>query len=169
MKNYHKDKPDDSSSPVEFDPLLTVCKLLNEQGADYIIVGAFACILHGLIRTTDDVDILISPETENFRKVIDALSKLPDRAAAELSIQDLQENVVVKIADAVEVDVSKTAWSVTYNDAIRNIEEVLIEGVKIPYLSLPDLIKSKDTPREKDQLDLISLRELLKRKNVKRY
>jgi len=166
MKKSNKSKSGKFHSPAEFDPLLTVCRLLNEHDVNYIIVGAFACILHGLIRTTDDVDILISPEEENCRKVIDALSQLPDHAASELTINDLQENVVVKIADAVEVDVSKTAWSVNYKEAIRNIEEVMVDGIAIPYLSLQDLIKSKDTPRQKDQLDLMSLKTLLKRRNA---
>jgi len=35
-------------------PLLRVCKLLNEADAEYLICGAQACILHGLIRTTED-------------------------------------------------------------------------------------------------------------------
>ncbi|MCX7824263.1 MAG: hypothetical protein N2689_01735 [Verrucomicrobiae bacterium] len=33
--------------------------LLSEVGAKYLICGEQACILHGLIRTTEDVDILV--------------------------------------------------------------------------------------------------------------
>ena len=53
----------------EFNPLLSVCDLLNKHRVKYIIAGAFACILHGLVRTTEDVDILISPDPENCQKV----------------------------------------------------------------------------------------------------
>jgi hypothetical protein len=31
-------------------PLLHVCRLLNEAGAEYLVVGAWAMILNGLIR-----------------------------------------------------------------------------------------------------------------------
>ena len=148
----------------EFNPLLSVCDLLNKHRVKYIIAGAFACILHGLVRTTEDVDILISPDPENCQKVIDALSEMSDHAAAELTVQDLIENMVVKVADEVEVDVSKSAWSVSYEEAIENAKEVVLSGIRIPFLSLPDLIKSKETYREKDQLDLLSLKELQKRK-----
>lgn len=35
-------------------PLLRVCQLLNDAGASYLICGAQACILHGLLRTTSN-------------------------------------------------------------------------------------------------------------------
>ena len=44
-------------------PLLRVCALLNEAGAKYLICGAQACILHGLVRTTEDVDNFVQSET----------------------------------------------------------------------------------------------------------
>jgi hypothetical protein len=74
-----------------------------------VIVGARAAILHGLDRTTEDVDILIPEDLENHARVIAALSELEDHAAAELTPQDFVENVVVKIAGEVEVDVSTRA------------------------------------------------------------
>ena len=58
------------------DPLARVCGLLNEEDARYIVVGGQACILHGLVRTTEDVDILIDESEENYRNVITALSRL---------------------------------------------------------------------------------------------
>ena len=96
------------------DQLLRVCALLNEHGARYLIVGGHACILHGHVRTTEDVDILVEDSIENFQRVIAGLSALEDHAAAELTPQDIAENVVVKIADEVEVDVSRQAWQVHY-------------------------------------------------------
>jgi hypothetical protein len=164
MTNSVNSHPECSGSNPEFGSLFAVCSLLNKHRVKYIVCGAFACIHHGLVRTTEDVDILIAPDPENCRRVIDALSELPDHAAAELTVKDLLENVVVKVADAVEVDVSKSAWSVSYEEAIENVESVMLGGIKIPFLSLPDLIKSKDTYREKDRLDLISLKAIRERK-----
>ena len=42
-------------------PLLRVCSLLNKHHARYLIVGARACWLHGYVRATMDVDILVPP------------------------------------------------------------------------------------------------------------
>jgi hypothetical protein len=107
-----------------------------------------------------DVDILIPEDLENHARVIAALSELEDHAAAELTPQDLVENVVVKIADEVEVDVSTRAWRVTYADAIGTSLKATIEGVKIPYVDLQTLIKSKNTQREQDKVDVQRLRSL---------
>jgi hypothetical protein len=141
-------------------PLLRVCSLLNRHHATYLIVGARACWLHGYVRATTDVDILIPEDLENHARVIAALSELEDHAAAELTPQDLIENVVVKIADEVEVDVSTRAWKVTYADAIGTSLKATIEGVEVPYVDLQTLISSKSTAREQDKIDVQRLRSL---------
>jgi hypothetical protein len=144
-------------------PLLRVCQLLNDAGAKYLICGAQACILHGLVRTTEDVDILIEATEENCQRTIEALGKLEDGAARELTPKDILENVVVKIADEVEVDVSTHAWKVTYTDAIGSARESIVDGIRVPFLSIDSLIASKETYREKDALDRSRLMELKKR------
>ncbi len=145
----------------EHDSLLHVCALLNKHRAKYLIIGAQACILHSYIRTTEDVDILIPEDLENHARVIAALSELEDHAAAELTPQDFVDNVVVKIADEVEVDVSTHAWKICYADAIGTALTATIQGVEVPYLDLKTLIVSKRTHRDQDQVDVQRLLRLL--------
>jgi predicted nucleotidyltransferase len=149
---------------IEQYPLLRVCSLLNAAGAKYFVIGGRAVILHGLIRTTQDVDILIEESEDNFKRVIAGLSQMEDHYAAELSPQDFIDNIVVTIGDEVHVDVSTRAWKITYLDAAATALETTINGVKIPYLGLEALIASKQTYREKDQMDLLQLRQLKERK-----
>ena len=143
-------------------PLLKVCSLLNAESAEYIVVGAWALILNNIIRATEDVDILIAENAENYRKVIRALSRLEDGAAAELKPEDFEDNVVVKIADEVEVDVSRKAGSVTFWEAAPNAQRASVDGIEIPYLSVADLIRSKQTQRDQDRIDLEMLLRLQK-------
>jgi len=138
-------------------PLLRVCDLLNRTSARYLVCGAQACILHGLVRTTEDVDILIEATEENCARVIEALSGLEDGAARELTPKDILENVVVKVADEVEVDVSTHAWKVTYTEALPNAQEAQLDGIRIPFLGLDSLIASKETYREQDAIDRLKL------------
>jgi predicted nucleotidyltransferase len=145
-------------------PLLRVCSLLNAEGAKYLVIGGRAVILHGLIRTTEDVDILIEESSENFNRVIAGLSKMEGHYAAELTAQDFIDNVVVTIGDEVHVDVSTRAWRLSYADAAPSALEVTLNGVKIPYLGWEALVISKQTYREKDQMDLLQLRQLKERK-----
>jgi hypothetical protein len=95
--------------------------------------------------------------------VIAGLAKLEDQAASQLTPKDLIENVVVKVADEVEVDVSTHAWKVAYADAIATAREVMIEGVRVPFLGLDALIASKETYREQDAWDRARLLELKRR------
>ena len=142
------------------DPLAHVCSLLNKHNVRYMIVGGHACILHGLVRTTEDVDVLVEESEDNYRRVITALSEMEDGAARELTPRDFQDNVVVKVADEVEVDVSRRAWKVAYVDAKDTICYTEIDGVRIPYAGLKSLIASKETYREQDRADLLRLRAL---------
>ena len=146
---------------AETDPLLRVCSLLNAHSAKYLVIGGHACILHGLVRTTEDVDILVEDSDENLKKVIAALSEMEYGAAKELTPRDLLENVVVKIADEVEVDVSRSAWRISFNDAIDSALHVEIDGVDVPYVDLKTLIATKETPRERDRADIVELKRLL--------
>ncbi len=114
------------------------------------------------MRTTEVVDILIEEDEENYRRVITALARLEDGAAAELTPADLVENVAVKIAVDVEVDVTRRAWKIGYRDAIAAANAVEIDGIRVPFLSLESLIASKETHREQDQADLVVLRGLLR-------
>ena len=148
------------SAVEEPGPLLRVCGLLNAAGANYLVAGAYAMILNSVIRATEDVDILIEDSRENFQRVIDGLSTLADGAARELTPDDFVENVVVKIADEVEVDVSTSAWTVTYAEAVKNAQVAVIDNVRIPYLSLEDLIRSKLTSRDQDRVDVERLGRL---------
>jgi hypothetical protein len=117
-----------------------------------------------LVRTTEDVDILIPMDEENGRRVIEGLSALADGAAKELQPRDFIENVVVKIADEVEVDVSTHAWKVTFDEASPLACSVEIDGVALPFLGLDSLIASKETYREQDAADLLRLLELRRRR-----
>src|SRR3989442_286171 len=94
-------EPNQPAPSLSDDDILLVCRLLQQHHVKYVLVGACACGLHGLVRSTQDVDLLVETSPENLQRVIDALGELPDKAALELTVKDLQENVVVKVADAV--------------------------------------------------------------------
>lgn len=143
-----------------FGSLLHVCSLLNKHDARYLVIGGYACILHGLVRTTEDVDILIEENEANYLKVRDALAELPDHAAKELTIRDFTDNLVIKVADAVEVDISRRAWKVDYASAVKDSKRRTIDGIEVPYLDIPSLILSKQTYREKDVADRVQLERL---------
>jgi hypothetical protein len=49
--------------------------LLNANHVDYIIVGGYALAYYGLPRFTGDLDLLVKPDTDNARGILNALSE----------------------------------------------------------------------------------------------
>lgn len=133
--------------------LVAVCRLLNESGVHYLIYGGLACLLHGHERMTRDADIYVGPDRDNIRRALMALGKWGRGYASELTVDDVVENVVVRIADAFVVDMAAEVWKLEWATAWNRRRVVTIEGVDIPFLSRQDLITSKLTYRERDRWD----------------
>ena len=140
--------------------LATVCGLLNEGGVKYVVVGGFAVALHGVVRATKDIDLLIEPTLENAARALKALEGLTFGIARELNPADVVANPITIIGDDPRVDLLTLAWSVRYADAAPKAERVEIDGVDIPFADLDTLIRTKQTGRFQDKADLESLEQV---------
>ena len=149
-----------TSAPVS--RLLTVCRLLNAGGVRYVVVGGFALALHGAIRATKDVDVLIEPTLENARRALEALAGLSYGVARELDPATVITKPITIIGDDPRVDLLTLAWSVRYADAEPTMLRLRIEDVEVPVADLDTLIRSKSTGRLQDRADVETL-ETLKR------
>jgi hypothetical protein len=63
----------------EEDDLIKLCASLNSQGSKYIVIGGMAMNQHGMLRATEDIDLLVESSRENQAKVRKALEVLPDK------------------------------------------------------------------------------------------
>lgn len=151
------------SRAPEPEDLINLCRELNKAGAKYIVIGGMAIIHAGFLRATEDIDLLIDVSPENQEKVRKALMTLPDQAVKDVQPDDLEHYAVVRVGDEITVDLMAKACGLSYDDAKEEIVIKEIEGVKIPLASPELLWKLKQTMREKDKLDLIFLKELLKK------
>lgn len=140
--------------------LVTVCRLLNEAGVRYVVVGGFALALHGAVRATKDVDVLIEPTIDNARRALEALGQLRFGIARELSPSEVIAKPLTIIGDDPRVDLLTLAWSVRYADAAPRVRKVEIEGVEIPYADIDTLIRTKQTGRLQDRADVETLEQL---------
>ena len=149
------------SRPPTRDDLLLICRSLNDHGARYLVIGGFAIIAQGFTRATEDIDLLIEHSSANLEKVRAALQVLPDQAVREVTNEDLHEFIVVRVADEVVVDLMLRAGGVSFAEAQGEIEYREIGGVNIPFASARLLWRTKQTHREKDELDLHFLKAKL--------
>lgn len=137
--------------------VLVVCRLLNRHRAKYLIAGGVAANLHGSVRATKDVDILVPRDVANARRVLAALAELPYRMAAEITPEEVAGRPITIVGDDPRVDILTIAWSVTFERAWGGRVVRRIGGVTVPYLALEDLIASKQTGRASDVADLETL------------
>jgi hypothetical protein len=141
--------------------LVNLCRALNENRAEYLIVGGFAIRAAGYIRNTMDIDVLVKTGVENESRVLQALLTLPDKAAAELQPGEVEKHGVVRVADEILVDLMKSGCGVDYADAITDAVYHEIGNVRIPFASPKTLWRMKQTVREKDIPDKLFLSKLL--------
>ncbi len=141
--------------------LVKLCRILNELGAKYIVVGGFAIRAAGYSRNTMDVDLVVETGIENETRVISALMSLPDQAVREIKPGEVEEFGVVRVADEILVDLMKSGCGVDYADAMRDAIHHEVDGVRIPFASPQTLWRMKQTHREKDIPDRLFLRKLL--------
>ena len=66
-----------SRTPGTDNRVLRVCRLLNRRRARYLVAGGVAANLHGSVRATRDVDILVPKDRANTERILKALAELP--------------------------------------------------------------------------------------------
>lgn len=125
---------------------------LNDAGADFILVGAFALAAHGFPRATLDMDVWVRPSADNAKKVCAALTRF-GAPMAQLSAKDFEkEDVVVQIGVAPRrIDLITGVSGLTYDEARQGAVVREIDGVRVAILSAQDLIRNKlASGRQKD-------------------
>ena len=136
----------------------------------YVLVGGGAVLLHGHVRVTNDLDILIEASDENARRLLEALATWGDGAGTELTVAELSvaEPGALRVHEDFSLDVftlmraRALGRSFTYADlAVDARRQTLSNGVKVVYASIPRLLDLKaGTGRAKDELDMIVLSEI---------
>jgi hypothetical protein len=134
--------------------------LLNRHRARYLLAGGVAANLHGSVRATKDVDILVPRDEANMARVLSALCELPYGIARELKASDIFRNPITIVGDDPRVDVLTVAGTVTFDEAWHRRIVRRILGTRVPYLGRDDLLASKQTGRASDLADTERLSNL---------
>jgi hypothetical protein len=76
---------------VDRDELLRVLKAFEDQGLEYVLIGATALAMHGIVRATEDVDFFIRATADNVERLKQALRTVyaDDPSIDEIQAQDL--------------------------------------------------------------------------------
>ena len=145
-----------------FEKLLVI---LAEAGVGFVVVGGVAVTLHGYVRLTEDVDILIEPSPANIQRFLDSLADYGEGFARELSLEDFtDEEGAIRIVEETElsqIDVFTRMSGLRYQDLKMDASILSLQGYEIAYASKAALIRLKGgSVREKDQFDVAALKQL---------
>ena len=152
---------DEYSRPATLEDLKALIRSLNDQGADYLLIGGYALFVHGYHRATTDIDVLVPATQESGRKVRDALMVLPDQAAKDLDPAWFDEGENTRVADAFVVDIMLNAAGETYDTLKQYAETVDFDGLPIRTVNLQGLLRTKQSMRDKDVADRIIMERAL--------
>ena len=146
------------SRAPELEDLVSLCKALNAENVRYVLIGGFAVILHGFVRATKDIDLLVDASAENVRRLKRAMAALPDNAIALIADDEVERYQVVRVADEIVVDLMQSACGIRYDEASKRIDTIMIHDVPIPVAGKELLIQTKQTVRPSDAADVQFLR-----------
>jgi predicted nucleotidyltransferase len=128
---------------------------LNISGTEYMVVGGYAVILHGYYRTTQDLDIWVNKTSDNYQKLTKAF------AVFGMPVFDMDhKNFMGESFDVfsigrkpLQIDIITKLKGLDFSEAIEHAVKKEIEGLKVNYLGLPDLLTAKKASGRYKDLD----------------
>jgi hypothetical protein len=139
--------------------------LLAESRVQFVIVGGVAVTLHGYVRLTDDIDLLVSTEANNLDRLLDALKHFGEGYASELQPSDFDDSEgavrIVEETESCHVDLFTRMTGRRYEDVVGDAEVFNLNGLEVRYASKEALIGWKEkSVRDKDRIDALALKKL---------
>ena len=133
--------------------------LLNERRVRYLVVGGYAVAYHGYPRATGDIDIFIELSNRNAVAMVEVFRQFgfADSGVSPEFFMDKGE--VVRLGrEPLKLEILNDISGVTFAECYRRRVRARIEGLRVNFIDLPDLVRNKRaSARDKDKLDLKNL------------
>ena len=148
---------------MDRDELLSLLRAFEAEGLEYVLIGATAMGFHGLVRATEDVDLIVRATPENLARLRRALGRAyPDDPNID-QIRDadlLGEYPSVRYyppSGDLFLDVmTRLGEAASYDTVEAEIKEV--DGIHVRVAAPAALFRLKrDTPRPLDRQDAAAL------------
>lgn len=150
---------------MNYKEVLALFRALRLHDVEYVVVGAVALGLNGIVRATQDLDLFVRPTPDNVSRLRQALMDVwPDPAISEIDAADLAGefgvvNYVPPTGD-MSVDLISHLGEAFKFDDIEWHELAASEGVMVRVATPRMLLRMKqDTLRPLDARDAHMLRE----------
>jgi hypothetical protein len=137
-------------------------ELLERHGVEFLVVGGYAVGFHGFPRYTGDLDIFVAISDRNAEGLVGVFEEFGFSDIGLKKADFMENETVVEIGrEPIKIQVLTGIDGVAFETGYRNRVYLEESGLKIPFISLGDLIANKGaTPRSKDKIDLEELRKI---------
>ena len=153
-----------SKRAATFDPY-AILRALEAERIAYVVVGAFARVVHGSGETTRGIDISPSLRDDNLRRLVRVLDELRGQRGRSVSSDQLAAGERSEIRTTVgDLAVVPSPWGTRGYDGlrIRSNRENLGQGLRPPIASLADSVQMLEASnRSIDQERLQRLRRMM--------
>lgn len=150
--------------------LLEVVAALQKQGVKFAIAGGYAVALHGAVRGTVDVDVVLALQKTDYlncekaMRALGLISRVPVSADEVFHFRNqyIKERNLIAWSFSDPTDPSRLVDIIlTYDKKTVPIKMVTVVGKEIPVLAKQSLIKMKQvSSRPQDLEDVKALRRL---------
>jgi uncharacterized nucleotidyltransferase DUF6036 len=133
-------------------------KLLNKNNVRYIVIGGYAVVYHGYVRSTNDIDIWIDIHKDNIKKAIKALDEF-GFSSLNINVADFSPNQIIQLGyPPNRIDLITTPAGVDFETCYESKEQVTIDNIAVNIIDLANLIKAKRASnRTRDLADIEEL------------
>ena len=134
-------------------------QLLNDNQANYLVIGGYAVAIHGHPRYTKDIDIWIEISEENSQKIITALTEF-GFGSLGLTAQDFQEpHQIIQLGyPPNRIDLITSPDGIDFQTCYDSKIEVMLDDIAVKFIDLDNLKKNKlASGRLQDLADLENL------------
>jgi len=139
--------------PATLEDLKKLLAALHREGADYLLIGAYALLAHGYPRATVDIDLIVPARRDAAEPIRRALLVLADRSARALAPEWFEEGEGIRVADEIVVDLVFRTCGETF-ESLRPFEITIdLDGVPLRTVNLEGLLRTKQSARERDVSD----------------
>jgi hypothetical protein len=140
-----------------------------DENVEFLLVGGYAVIAHGHVRTTGDIDLWINPSFDNAKRVWRALLKFRAPLSKIVETDFADPNIFYFIGiPPFRIDILGSVEGLEFSKAWAQRIQVPFDGLAVPTLSKDDLIANKlAVGRPKDLQDVRSIQGPKKKKAVR--
>lgn len=156
---------------LEYPPFFAILRRFYDLDVNYVVIGGVAAILHGVLRATFDLDVVIDFDEKNVAKIIKVLEEFnlkptvpidPAELSDAIKRKEWQEKKNARVINFIDPEgIYRLDVALIYNYGEIKPLKITIDGVSVYVVGKEKLIQMKKAAgRDIDLRDIQYLQEL---------